>query len=179
MKKIILFTLLLSVSAASFSQQTKSSPTLTRQDYLKKSGNQKFVAWTLFGSGAAVLAITTLPALIKQDYLQKSKNQKTAAWLLLTGGVVMTFSGYVLFIYEGLQGDGVKSGKAKLDIALFFSGLAAVGGSIPLFITAAKNKRKAMAMSFKNEMVPARLLSGQKSSLVNQLVPSLSLKISL
>ncbi|HWR32455.1 MAG TPA: hypothetical protein VN451_02945 [Chitinophagaceae bacterium] len=60
MKKIILFMMLLVISAASFSQQTNSLPTLTKQDYLKKSSNKKFAAWVLLGGGTAVLAITAL-----------------------------------------------------------------------------------------------------------------------
>ena len=55
------------------------------------------------------------------------------------------------------------------------TGLVAAAGSIPLFIAAARNKRKAMSMSLKNETVP--LL--QAGSFVNHFVPSLSLKINL
>jgi hypothetical protein len=139
MKKIIIFTLLLIVSATSFSQQTKSSPTLTRQDYLKKSSNQKFVAWALFGSGAAVLAITALSNL-------------------------------------GIDFTGPKK---KFPIVPVGIGAVCMVGSIPFFIASAKNKRKAMSLSFKNETIPSRLLSGQKSSFVNRSIPSLSLKINL
>lgn len=60
MKKIIVVTMLLIVSATTFSQQTKPSPVLTKQDYQKKRSNQKFAAWALFGGGGAVLLITVL-----------------------------------------------------------------------------------------------------------------------
>ena len=51
MKKALLFAILLVISAASFSQQIKSTPTLTKQDYLKKSKTQKTFAWILVGTG--------------------------------------------------------------------------------------------------------------------------------
>jgi hypothetical protein len=61
MKKIIVFAMLIIISFASFSQQTTSSPTLTKQDYLKKSKKQKIVAWSLLlgGFGLDVIAFAT------------------------------------------------------------------------------------------------------------------------
>lgn len=139
MKKMIFFVTLLIMSASSFSQQTNSHPSLT-----------------------------------KQDYLQKSKNQKTTAWVLLGGGAVLILVG-------DLIGNSKESSfsDAGTGVVIAGAGVLSMLGSIPLFIASGKNKRKAMSMSFKNEMGPSRLLSGQKSSFVNRLVPSLSLKISL
>jgi hypothetical protein len=54
MKKIIVFALLLTVSASSFSQQTNPSTVITKQDYLKKSKTQKVAAWALLGGGVAL-----------------------------------------------------------------------------------------------------------------------------
>jgi len=45
MRKIILAAMLLILTTASFSQQTKSSPILAKQDYLTKSKEQKTFAW--------------------------------------------------------------------------------------------------------------------------------------
>ena len=56
MKKIILFTMLLIMSASSFSQQTA----LTKQDYLQKSKNQKTTAWVMLGGGAGLILVGTL-----------------------------------------------------------------------------------------------------------------------
>lgn len=39
---------------SAFSQQTNPSPALTKQDYLKKSKNQKIVAFSLAGGGIVV-----------------------------------------------------------------------------------------------------------------------------
>lgn len=52
MKKIIIPFLLLTLSVAAFSQQTKSSQLLSGEDYLRKSKKQKTAAWVLLGGGA-------------------------------------------------------------------------------------------------------------------------------
>ena len=45
--------MMLIVSVSSFSQQTNPASTLTKQDYLQKSKNQKKVAWIMLGGGVA------------------------------------------------------------------------------------------------------------------------------
>jgi len=147
MKKIILFAMLLIMSTMSFSQQTNSHPVLN-----------------------------------KQDYLQKSKNQKTAAWVLVGGGAALMVTGVVVWVNDINRtaetdpfGAIVEAYTSTSGYWVIAAGLVAAAGSIPLFIASAKNKRKAMSMSFKNETVPQL----QNGSFVNRSVPSLSLKISL
>jgi len=53
------------------------------------------------------------------------------------------------------------------------AGFFVAAGSIPLFIIAGKNKRKAAAVSFKNQLVPPM----NNLSVVKRTVPSLNLKI--
>ena len=113
----------------------------------------------------------------KKQLFDKSKKQKTAAWLLLTGGVLMTSSGYVLFIYEGVQGDGVKSVKAKLDIGLFITGIAVAGASIPLFSASAKNKR--VAMLVKGHFKMENSISKLHTPFVKSRFPAISISIDL
>lgn len=134
MKKIILFTMLLTMSATSFSQPTTETAT------------------------------------VKTNYLQKSKNQKTTAWVLLGGGAALILVG-------DLIGNNKESSFSDAGTGVVIAGVGALSmlGSIPLFIASGKNKRKAMSMSFKNEMIPQL----QTGSFVNRAVPSLSLKISL
>lgn len=60
MKKIILFTMLLITATTSFSQQTNTSPNLTKQDYLKKSKHQKTAAWILLGGGLLSATLGTV-----------------------------------------------------------------------------------------------------------------------
>jgi hypothetical protein len=134
MKKIILFFMLLIVSAISFSQPNTVNPT------------------------------------VKADYLQKSKNQKTSAWVLLGGGAGLIIAGTLI-------GNGKEASFDDAGTGVVLGGIGALSmlGSIPLFIASGKNKRKAMSMSFKNELMPQL----QNGSFVNRSVPSLSLKISL
>jgi len=56
MKKIIIYAMLLFVTANALGQQINPNQPLTRQDYLKKSKTQKKSAWILLGGGAAVAA---------------------------------------------------------------------------------------------------------------------------
>ena len=118
------------------------------------------------------------PALSKQDYLKKSKHQKTAAWALLGGGGTFIVTGIIItkgeLIHENFIGQkSYKNDRIKGDFVL--SGTLAMLGSIPLFIAASRNKKKAMSMSFKNQMLPQLQSTGFKY----QNIPSLNLKISL
>lgn len=60
MKKTFIFTMLLILSATSFSQQTNTKNPVTKADYLQKSKNQKAGGWVLLGGGALVLTITAV-----------------------------------------------------------------------------------------------------------------------
>ncbi len=94
---------------------------------------------------------------VETDYWAKSKRQKTAAWLMLGGGAALGFAGYVLFVYEGLQGDGVYSPAGRAYLAMWYAGGATMVASIPVFIAAARNKGIAMrgSMGIKFERGPA------------------------
>ena len=91
MKKIILFSLLLILSAASFSQQTKNvKPQLTKTDYLQKSKNQKTTAWVLLGGGTAIAVIgATIP-----------RKEVPDLWTL--GLTTTTVGGEALYVLGGL-----------------------------------------------------------------------------
>ncbi|MGI8581113.1 MAG: hypothetical protein ACR2KX_02905 [Chitinophagaceae bacterium] len=85
-------------------------------------------------------------------FFQKSKKQKTAAWTLLGGGAGLSALGLVLYAAE--KG---KNPSAELDILPKGTLPSAIGqsmmvASIPFFISAAKNKRKANFI-FKDETV--------------------------
>ena len=108
--------------------------------------------------------------LTKQDYLQKSKKQKTAAWILLGVGLVSTVLGSTESNPNSIVG-----GNNSRNTVFLVTGLAAIGGSITLFIASSKNKRKAISMSFKNHEVHQMI----NTELVYRGVPSLQFKISL
>ena len=134
----------------------------------------------LFGLSATTFCQQTdpSPSPAKQNYLTKSKKQKTAAWLLAGGGTALIITGLA-----------IDSGKPEFNLlclcyvgskdatrgALVGTGILAIGGSIPLFIASARNKRKAMNVSFNMQRVPQL----QKTGIVNQHIPALNVKISL
>ena len=121
-----------------------------------------------------VLATTALsqqnnpaPVLTKQDYLKKSKNQKTAAWILAGVGTLSVILGTI----------EVNPDYGENNNSSFFlvGGLVAIGASVPLFIASARNKKKGMSLSFKNNTVP-RL---RNNNLNYSSVPSISLRVGL
>jgi hypothetical protein len=112
---------------------------------------------------------TPSPTLTKQDYLKKSKRQKTTAFLLLPVGVLSTGLGMIRFKNE----DGTYGN--SMNTVFLVSGLAAIAGSITLFIASSRNKNKGMGLSFKNETVPQ--LENMCSTIRS--VPTVTLKIDL
>ncbi len=123
MKKIITFFLLLSLVITSFSQQTKSSPTLTKQDYLQKSKKQKTAGVILLAGGAGLII---------------------TSFIIPKGALV--YDGICIGQYcdDKYKNDGIKS-------AFFIAGGISALSSIPLFIVSGKNRKKAGSVSFKNE----------------------------
>lgn len=87
---------------------------------------------------------------VKTDYLTRSKNQKTAAWILLGGGTTLIGIGF-------LVGDSEQSTFNDAAAGAFVAGVGLLSaiGSIPLFIAAGKNKRKALNMSVNFKMETA------------------------
>lgn len=122
------------------------------------------------------------PTLTKQDYLKKSKNQKTAAWIVLGGGIILTSAGMAIGLNNatdvliGLL--SLEQPKSSNDGGVFFySGLAAMAGSIPLFIASSKSKKKANAFSASFKMENRSTV--QQGAMVRIAFPSLSLKMNL
>lgn len=114
------------------------------------------------------------PTLTKQDYLLKSKHQKTVAWILLGGGLLSTGLGSIRFKPDDDWGGGNNQPTTGSTVFLV-TGLAAIGGSIPLFIASSKNKKKAGTVSFRMEMTP----TVQQQNLVYHSYPAISFSISL
>jgi len=129
------------------------------------------VAITSFGQGPA-------NATRNQDYyLNKSKNQKTVAWVMLGGGVAVATVG-ILLVNNAINDDGPgvlsgSSGTAESIVALV--GIGSTLGSIPLFISSARNARKAARITISNY----KILFPLQNDFAFQYVPTLSLKIPL
>lgn len=103
--------------------------------------------------------------LSREGYLKKSKQQKTTAWVLLGTGVAMF----------ALAAPGNVSFELLGTIAVI--GTLTTLGSIPLFISSAKNKRKANAITtfFKREALPVIM----QQSIVQKSFPAVSIKVNL
>ena len=129
----------------------------------------------LWVNAASGQRIDSPAAKTSTDYLNKSRKQKTAASWLLGGGAALTIIGTVIVVSEAanniLESDEIGAGEI-----MAFTGLAAMVGSIPLFIAAGKNKRKAAAdVSFKME----RTTIARSSQYHSYCYPTLALKIHL
>ena len=90
---------------------------------------------------------------IQTDYLQKSKKQKTAAFVLLSGGAVLAVVGTAIGVSRwddeivSIVDEGEDDKSYMAGGIMMVTGLAAMVGSVPLFIASARNKRKAHAAS--------------------------------
>lgn len=84
------------------------------------------------------------PAPGKADYLQKSKQQKKLGWVLLVGGLTSTLLGTGAAV--GSLMDATSNGSVAADI-LVTAGVGAMLASIPVFIIAGKNRKKAASLS--------------------------------
>jgi hypothetical protein len=155
MKKLTTLLLLSLLFFNCISQQTNPSPSLTKQDYLKKSKKEKTTAWILAGGGLAMSAVT----------LTIAANQSADA--------TNNFLATLLSLAEN-NGTTVTHDFSVLGV-LFYIGAAGTIASIPMFVSSSKDKRKAMSMSFSNQALPQIC----DNSFVHHAIPSIKLKISL
>ena len=146
MKQVTNLIFLLLLSIAAFTQKGSPSPTLTKEDYLAKSKAKRKVGHILLAGGAGlVLAAFVIPK-------GEANGTEWGPW----------------GPYESNNNDGIKA-------AVGLTGTLSMLASIPFFISAGKNKRKAMSISFKNHRVPH--LEG--NNLMVSTVPSLNVKIKI
>ncbi len=91
----------------------------------------------------------TNPRAIRAEYLEKRLKQKRTGWILLGGGLVMTASG--LGINMG-QSYG-SSADNDNGMGLFIVGAITTIVSIPFFIAAHKNKKRAAAVLVRQQQL--------------------------
>jgi len=145
--------------------------------------NKHFIFILLLILSINVFSQQTTPTdpTVKTDYLKKSKNQKTAAWILLGSGFALTTTGMIIGISSAAEEifgafTNEKSNSFEVGAVLFYTGLASMLGSIPLFIASSKNKNKAnTTASFKFET----RTTIQQYSQVKAQYPAISIKIRL
>ena len=105
----------------------------------------------------------------KDIYLRKSRGQKTAGFVILgigtatfiTGAIMMSHSEYLILDEEFYDGAGLMSLGILIDL-----------GSIPFFISSAKNKKRAMSMALINEPIPKEMIAHVKQ----YSIPALSVR---
>lgn len=112
----------------------------------------------------------------KDYYLQKSKNQFTTGWVLLGTGTTMAVVGVIGFDKNFvIFGEGGNAKKADTYGYIMLAGLVMDIVSIPVLISASKNKKKSARIVISNQIIyqpQANLMAFQK-----QTIPSLTLKI--
>ena len=107
----------------------------------------------------------------KDYYLQKSKNQRTVGWVLLGAGAAVGTVG--LIVASDAEWFFDDSDKLGTGLTLFTVGAASTLASIPFFIIAGSNSRKAASFSLQSQNYYNQ---GQELSGIQ---PALSLKIEL
>ena len=109
----------------------------------------------------------------KEAYLQKSKEQRNTGWVFLAIGTTMATVGAIGFG----QGDLLSSSSNNMDSYGFLMVLGVVVdlASIPFFISAGYNARKAASISINNQ----KILIPQQNTISAKYQPALTLKINL
>lgn len=121
------------------------------------------------------------PVQTRADYLHKAKSQKTAAIVLVSAGGALVIIGAVTAVQSfdlnldlySTNTNNNSDDNETLSTVLVIAGLAAILGSVGLFISSHKNKKHALAMSVKNEPV---LLMPNKNLVYNRGLPSLNIR---
>ncbi len=154
MKIYLLGICLLSFSATLFSQQTIAPVTEVLQtDYIKKYKIQKTIAWVLLGSGIGIAVIDISRKRPKPVYAPNG------SW----------------FYIPPINSSRLDSFDDSQRFLLYVAGITSLA-SIPFYISAHKNKKRAKAtVTFKNQ----RLFTTVKNNIVNLTQPSIVFKIGI
>lgn len=122
---------------------------------------------------AAALSVSVCFAQSKAEYLEKAKRQKTAAWVCLGAGFGVSVIGLTQINVAGSDNGKVNNTPGTILLA---AGVAAEIISIPLFVAASKNKKKAISMAF-HKINTATL--GTNGFVSNTKIPAITLQIKL
>ena len=153
MRKMILYTLLLIIPAATFCQSVPNDIPVVKTNYLKKSKNQKTAAWVLLGGG---FALTTTSIVMASSKITED---------------------YATVIAGVFSSEPVQENNYTAENILLITGTASMLASIPFFIASKKNKRRAMDMTANIKMEDAKLIRNQ--SFVQTSYPAITVKIKL
>jgi hypothetical protein len=149
MKKMLILFVLIACLTTSFAQEVIQSPTLSKEEYLKKSKSQKTWAWVLTGAGAVGLS-----AVFVADLAQS-----------VDGGLTTVFSlGYVEPEYKSYT-------------VPYIISAAVLASGITLFVASSKNRKKANLATAFLQMETAPTI--HQAMVVKQSFPVLGIKIRL
>jgi len=127
----------------------------------------------------SIQAFNQVPAFrsttVQPDYLKKSKNQKTVGWVFLGTGTAMVITGGLIGVNSMAKHPYGEKEELAAGSILIATGIILDLASIPLFITATHNKKKAATLGLTNENV-TKVMNG---SIIQSPMPSLSFRISL
>ena len=138
---------------------------------------KKIICCVLFAIFSFSAFCQTTQDFDKEHYLKKRKTQNTIGWVLAGTGaglIVVSFATIDVNDFGDAIFNGDDSG-LNTSAALFVTGCVVAVSSIPFFIAAGKNKKKAMSISFKLQSVPQL----KEIYLTNFKTPSLTLKVQL
>ena len=112
----------------------------------------------------------------KKYYLDKSRKQRTAGWIMLGGGVALTGVGIAAGVAQSLDYVLGNEKSRNSGSVIASVGLLSALGSIPVFISASKNKRKAAEVAFGIQKLPSILYAANGPAAFQ---PALTLKVSI
>jgi hypothetical protein len=112
----------------------------------------------------------------KDYYLNRSRHQKTAAWIMLGSGVALTGVGLAVAAGETVDYAFGNSNSSNAGGVLAVVGIASALGSIPFFISASHNRRKAAGITFNMQKIPMLAGVANRTMIFE---PVLTLKVSL
>ena len=173
------------MKTANYNRETKGNSNNARQTVFFQSLKclivKKLVLILLMGmfmTRAFSQVADSLPT--KTDYLQKYQNRKAAGWMLLGGGMLMTIIGSATYEIRPIcifcnESQLPPPPDNTLASALMLTGLSAMIGSIPFFISAHHQKKIAASLSIDNQSIK----TFYQNTVVTRSQPVLKLKIDL
>ena len=152
MKKLIIVALILlskvwATNAQDANELTTDNP--AAKNIISENNSQPAIHFSLFTKNELLKFNNPADPGEKTDYLQKSRNQKTGAWILVGVGAVGIVTGIIVESKKSVENfANIFTEEQKTDNTGSFiavAGACMALGSIPLFISSSKNKRKASA----------------------------------
>lgn len=113
----------------------------------------------------AGLAQTNPSALTRPDLLQRSRQLRTTGWIFVSTGSAVTIAGTAILI-NSLSTDftGNYKSQSALGGVLIAAGVITIAGSIPFFIQAHHQHKKALSISAVNHDLPLIVQSATRQT---------------